>query len=537
MKTINTSIYTFENIIKEDCLYVDKTEYFYKLVTKKRGQFFMSRPRRFGKSLAISTLDAIFRGKRELFKGLKIYDMDYDWEEYPVVHIDFARTVMTDKGTFERSLGFDLDKIAEEYGVSCSDSSPGVKFKMLMNALKEKTGKDVVLLIDEYDKPLLDHMGSPEEAESWRKYMDSFYQVIKGSEKDIRFVFMTGVTKFAKVSIFSKLNNITDITMHRDYSEMFGYTQDELLKYFDEYLEDAVKTGIKDRSGNPFSKEGLIDEIKRWYDGFKFSKYGKNVYNPVSIGQFMDNSYEFKNYWFSTGTPTFLMELLKKNSITVEDVAKATIVSDSFEVFNVSELSGDRVNTDTIIEMLYQTGYLTLDGEVPGFLSEIYQLRFPNYEVETSFKENLVDAYMGQNPLSLGQKLYMSASEGDTNEMMDLLSSYFAGFPYDIQIKAEKYYQSMVKVIFEMCGMDVSTEEKTNTGRIDAVLDAGDHLYIIEFKLNKTSDEALSQIDDKKYAQKYILPAREKGLTVHKLGINFSYAEGERNITEWKEEL
>ena len=325
MKTINTSIYTFENIIKEDCLYVDKTEYFYKLVTKKRGQFFMSRPRRFGKSLAISTLDAIFRGKRELFKGLKIYDMDYDWEEYPVVHIDFARTVMTDKGTFERSLGFDLDKIAEEYGVSCSDSSPGVKFKMLMNALKEKTGKDVVLLIDEYDKPLLDHMESPEEAESWRKYMDSFYQVIKGSEKDIRFVFMTGVTKFAKVSIFSKLNNITDITMHRDYSEMFGYTQDELLKYFDEYLEDAVKTGIKDRRGNPFSKEGLIAEIKRWYDSFKFSEDGKNVYNPVSIGQFMDNRYKFKNYWFSTGTPTFLMELLKKNSITVEDVAKATI--------------------------------------------------------------------------------------------------------------------------------------------------------------------------------------------------------------------
>ena len=379
MKHINTSIYTFENIIKEDCLYVDKTEYFYKLVTKKSGQFFMSRPRRFGKSLAISTLDAIFRGKRELFKGLKIYDMDYDWEEYPVIHIDFARTVMPDQETLSESLGNILDSIAGEYDVSCEGSHPGIKLEVLIRFLKEKTGKDVVLLIDEYDKPLLDHMESPEEAEGWRKYMDSFYQVIKGSEKDLRFVFMTGVTKFAKLSIFSKLNNITDITMHRDYSEMFGYTQEELLEYFDEYLEDAVKTGIKDRSGNPFSREGLIAEIKRWYDGFKFSEDGKNVYNPVSIGQFMDNRYKFKNYWFSTGTPAFLVGLLKKNRLTVEDVSEADMSVGAFEVFDVC------------------------------------RLRFPNYEVEWSFKENLVSAYMGKDPITFGRKLRKSAREGERN--------------------------------------------------------------------------------------------------------------------------
>ena len=243
MKEISTSTYTFENLINGHYLYVDKTDYFYKLVKTPRGQFFLSRPRRFGKSLAISTLEAIFKGKRELFNGLKIYDLDYEWKEYPVIHIDFAAVVMVDRDVFFRSLNILLDDIAESYGVICADTDPAIKFQTLIKNLNKKTGSDVVLLIDEYDKPLLDHMSTPEEAEKWRGFMDAFYQVIKGSESMLRFVFITGVTRFAKVSIFSKLNNITDITMHSDYSEMIEGQQADFCFKIPDDLADTGGTG------------------------------------------------------------------------------------------------------------------------------------------------------------------------------------------------------------------------------------------------------------------------------------------------------
>ena len=536
MKPINTSTYTFAKLIEGGSLYVDKTDYFYKLVTSEGGQFFISRPRRFGKSLAISTLDAIFKGKKELFKGLKIYDMDYDWKEYPVIHIDFAATVMTDQDMLSESLGIILDRIAEGYGVKCESKHPAIKFGKLIHELRNKTGNDVVLLIDEYDKPLLDHMRTPEEALSWREYMDAFYQVIKGSESDLRFVFITGVTKFAKVSIFSKLNNITDITMSRDYSEMFGYTQDELLFYFDEYLDDAVKNGATDNMGNLLTKDKLIAEIARWYDGFKFSEYGSNVYNPVSLGQFMSNHYEFNNYWFSTGTPSFLMRLIRKNGIVDSDISEAIMSRNMFETFDVAELAGDDVPDERIHQMLYQTGYLTIKSGLPGVAGRRLALGFPNMEVRLSFESNLFTAYTKKDAETFGERLQTKAMNGDTAGMIEGLKTYFASFPYNIQIKQEKYYQSMVRIIFEMSGMEFVTEDVTNIGRIDGVLKTDKHLYIIEFKLNKDADDALSQIDEKKYADKYILPAKEAGQTIHKLGINFCYDKDVRNITDWREE-
>lgn len=536
MKAVNTSTYTFEKLINGNCIYVDKTEYFYKLVTGKGGMYFMSRPRRFGKSLAVSIFDAIFRGKKDLFRDLKIYDMDYDWEVYPVIRLDFASEVLLTKEQFDQSLKESLKWIAKEYGITEDNGSPAVFFKKLIRSLKKKTGKNVVLLIDEYDKPLLDHLSSPEEAEEWQKYMDSFYQIIKGSEADLRFVFMTGVTKFAKVSVFSKLNNLDDLTMNRDYSEMFGYTQEELVQYFNGYLDDAVSKAVCDEEGNVLDKDALLAEIKRWYDGFKFSEYGSNVYNPVSIGQFMNGHYEFSNYWFATGTPTFLMDILKRNGITDMELSGISMDKDMFNTFDAVELAGEGVPKERIYQMLYQTGYLTIDKGIrmPG--GGALMLRFPNLEVKRSFEKNLFLKYTGRDSGGFGAALGFRAVKGDTEGMIELLKSYFASFPYDIQIKHEKYYQSMVRIMFEMSGMKFLTEDMTNTGRIDGVLEAGEHLYIIEFKLNRTSDEALAQIDEKKYAEKYILPAKEKGLKLHKLGINFCYDKDVRNITEWKEE-
>jgi len=530
MKHINTSIYTFENLIKGNLLYVDKTQYMYKLVSAVGGQYFLSRPRRFGKSITVSTLDAIFHGKKELFKGLYIYDTDYDWKEHPVIRVDFAAEIVTDIDSINNSLKRTFDIIAESYGVENVGDSPAAMFKNMIYALNEKYGTGVVLLIDEYDKPILDHMNTPEEAEKYRGYMDSFYQVIKGSESMLRFVFITGVTKFAKVSIFSKLNNIFDITMHDDYAAMLGYTEQELVDNFGEYIEAAAE-----KHGKSF--DAMCDDIRRWYDGFKFTDNGENMYNPVSIGSFFNNTYKFENYWFATGTASFLVKLLKKNRLVLSDLECVMISSDSFNTFDVARLASDMVDTEQIMQMLYQTGYLTLDKVVVQE-PKMYSLRFPNKEVANSFASNLLNVYAGpRGAMSFVGQIVRGAMDGSTEGMIEALKSFFSGLPYDIQIKSEKYYQSIVYTIFKMCGMNVMTELRTNVGRIDAVMTIADHMYIIEFKLNRSADAALEQIDEKKYADSFILPARESGKTIHKLGINFCCDEDVRNITGWKEEV
>jgi len=530
MKDISTGIYTFEKLITEGKLYVDKTKYIYNIAKESSGYYFLSRPRRFGKSLTVSTLDALFHGKKELFKGLYIYDTDYDWKEYPVIHIDFGRIDITDRNTMSSGLSKMLRRIADGYGISLDEESAPNLFESLIFGLNQKFNAQVVLLIDEYDKPILDHMNSPEEAEKYRNYMDSFYQVIKGSESMLRFVFITGVTKFAKVSIFSKLNNIFDISMHEKYAEMFGYTEAELVEYFDEYIDAAVqKIGVE--------KKELLEDIRTWYDGFRFCEGAEAVYNPVSIGMFMQNSYKFRNYWFSTGTPTFLMKLLRKNCIVLGDLKDAIMSGSSIDTFDVTRLASDKVDKPTIIQMLYQTGYLTLD-KVLIDIPVTYGLRFPNYEVEQSFSENLLNEYTGPSGTDgIVMGIIKSGNDGDTAEMMEYMKTFFSELPYDIQIKSEKYYQSIVYTIFKMCGMKVMTELRTNIGRIDAVMTVGDQVYIIEFKLNRSADVALEQINEKKYADGFILPARRDGKTIHKLGINFCCSEDVRNVTDWQEEV
>jgi len=482
-----------------------------------------------------TTLEAIFRGKRELFEGLYIAGQNYDWQEYPVIRIDFARMDITNLRLLQSSLSDRLQKIAENYNITIRGDSPAQLFSSLVEKLYESRGRGVVILIDEYDKPIFEHIEEKEAAEEFRRFLSSFYQIIKGAEAQERFVFLTGVTRLAKLSIFSKLNNLFDLTMHRDFACMMGYTQAELEENFADRLDAAAAKGVEDEYGNRLDRAGIVEGLKRWYDGFCFSAEGEKVYNPVSVGQFFLNQCNYSNYWFATGTPRFIVDLMKQNEMTVADVSGARLSRGEMDAFDVADIAGDGLQKSRILTLLQQTGYLTIEAFLPR-PRPFYRLRFPNKEVEDSFSESLIKSYTGKREVDDWVLDVSDAAEcGHTSDMIEIFKGFIADLPYDIQIKDEKYYQSLIFLICKVCGMDVQAEVSTNIGRIDAVLDAGTHLYIMKFKLNKSAGVALQQIDDKQYAQKYILPARKKGQVLHKLGINFSYAEEDRNITDWQE--
>ena len=539
LKEITTSLYTFPDLIENNCLYVDKTAYIYKLLKVTKGQFFCARPRRFGKSLTIATLEAVFRGRRELFDGLYLGSTDYDWQVHPVIHIDFTQCVMDTMPQLQKSLCRNLQWIAKDYEIQLpSDDDPTLMFDTLIKSLYNKTGKEVVLLIDEYDKPVFEHLDNTEDAELYRTFLSSFYQIIKGAESILRFTFLTGVTKVAKLSVFSKLNHLVDITMRPEFACMFGYTQQEFETAFSDWIDAAVADGVCSFQGQPLDRSGLLAAIKDWYDGFRFAAGAETVYNPVSIGNFFQNSHIFSNFWFATGTPTFLVQLLKRNRLTVTDLYGITLNESYLDTFDIAELAGDDVPDERILDLLFQAGYLTIDGLATSMGQRIYTMRFPNREVAYAFEQFLLLAYIyPRTPTKWQVQLYRSAHDGRTADMIETWKDFFAGLPYDIQIKAEKYYQSIIYTICRLCGMDILTEVATNKGRIDAVLDAGAHLYIFEFKLHKTADAALAQIDTKTYAEKYLHTAREKHQTIHAVGINFSYAPDDRTITDWNEEL
>jgi len=538
MKDISISTYSFPKLIRGGCLYVDKTMYIHKLASVPNGQFFMARPRRFGKSLTVSTLESLFKAERDLFNGLYIDSAPYDWKEYPVIHIDFARTPTNSLETMSRKLSMILSRIASSYGTSIAEDSPEMMFSDLIVTLHDKFKSDVVLLVDEYDKPLLDHLDDRDKDTviKFRTFMDNFYQVIKGYEEFFRFIFITGVTRFSKVSIFSKLNNLDDITMRRDYSCMLGYTQDELERDFSEHIDKALIDGVSTFAGEKLDldRSRLLSTLKEMYDGFRFSPSTPSVYNPVSVGTFFVSGGVLDNYWFSTATPSFLVKLLSRNDISLFDISSAYISSASRDTFDVAELSGPTTDNGTIYQLMYQSGYLTLeDGTSKG--ATTIPLRFPNKEVENSFLSSLFTSYTSRNPDKVSDELREAAMEGDTPLMIEIMQTVFASIPYGIQIGQEKYFQSIAYILFRLCGMRMSAEEQTNLGRIDGVLEAGAHTYIIEFKIWQSAEKAMEQIESRKYAQKYALPSRKAGVTLHRLAIAFVYGDGVRNIGSWKE--
>ena len=516
-KELNTSTYNFKGIIESNCMYVDKTEYIYKMVSKYNGQFFLSRPRRFGKSITLSTLESYFKGDKELFKGLYIYDKDdIEWKKHPIIKLSMSAVSSTSTEELDKKLCYDLEYIAETYELELKRDGASEKFKELILKLYNKH-TIVVVLIDEYDKPILDNIADTEEVLKIRTFLKSFYGMVKAMEEYLRFTFITGVSKFTQVSVFSDLNNLDDITMDEEYSTICGFTQEECEKYFDEWIEENAKK-------NKMTKKDYLEKLRVLYNGVRFSRKEIKIYNPVSFTKAM-NKGNFDHYWFETGTPSMLLKLLKQNNYDIINFEGLKLKSAAFSSYEVDRIS--------IEALLYQTGYLTIK-EYDEKKDE-YILSYPNMEVKTAFIEYLADYFTpinkAQYPTLLGH-LEEGLIENDLDKIFNkVLIVFYAKIEYNIKLKHEKYYQTIFYVLFMMLGIRIKTEVHTNDGRMDAVIKTDTHIYIFEFKLDKTTDEAIKQIKDKEYYNKYLLDERELVL----VGVNFDSDNG--SIKEWKKEV
>jgi hypothetical protein len=478
MKKLPVGIQTFSKLIKGNYLYVDKTEEIYKLLSGGGQSYFLSRPRRFGKSLLISTLKEIFSGNKELFKGLWIYDK-WEWEEYPVIHLDFLGLEYEGREQLVKTLEFLLNQNAAVHGIQLTEDGYDKRFRELI--LKLSRENPVVILVDEYDKPLIDYVENDEieTARENRKVLKTFYGAIKGADEYLKFVFITGVSKFSKVSIFSGLNNPDDISVGNRFSTLLGYTHQELLYYF------------KDRLG-----ELPVETIKKWYNGYSWD--GRNfVYNPLSI-LYLFTTGEFDNYWFSTGTPTFLTKLIrakKRNILEFDNLPASSFAFDSYDIEDME-----------IIPLLFQTGYLTIKEIIIKKEKKKYRLGYPNKEVRDSFMTYLFREYTQQD-LTLNTRLLERMSEAieenDMDRLMEEMKSLFASIPYHIFIgEKEAYYHSIIYLILRLCGAHIAAEDPTNIGRLDAVLETETKIHILEFKIG-SEQEALEQIKQKRYHEKY----------------------------------
>jgi Protein of unknown function (DUF1703)./Predicted AAA-ATPase. len=525
---INTSNSSFRALRENNAIYVDKTDYLHSLIAVD-GQYFLSRPRRFGKSLTLSTLEAIFKGERELFKGLKIDALDYDWKPYPVIHIDFGLCSSQNANALNIWLTDQLNRIAGDYSVAFNLQSkePAALFDYLI----AKLGK-VVVLVDEYDKVLSDNIDNPN-AEELRSALGSFFQVIKADSKHVRFCLITGVTRYAKMSVFSQMNNLKDISMNREFACLLGYTQEELEHYFDTYIDEGCKQ-------TALSKAEYLSRVKQVYNGSRFFPSSPSLYNPVSVGSFFaDGGLDFNFYWASTGTTKLLIDIAKHVDFNILDLDNLCLDKEDMANFDVLRFSPsspdyDTLNASMLIELLYQTGYLTLKA---GNSNTLLEFEFPNDEVRTSFASSLYSGiYRELAPMEKTVRaLALTAfSKGDTKKAVDSLSSLFAAIPYSLTAPNEYSFQACAyTMLLTMGAKRIVAEEQTNNGRIDLVLEEDKHLYIIEFKFEKDGKTALAQIKTNRYHEKY-LPLRE-WKTIHLLGINF--AEQSRNIDTWEEEI
>ena len=528
MKSIDVGISSFCKLIEDNNIYVDKTDIIYNLMTCGSTYFFCSRPRRFGKTLTVSTLEAIFKGKKDLFKGLKIYEKDYDWKEYPVIHIDFGQINATDAEMLKKSLKKAVKNLSIEYAVEFDKEA---EYYDAWSDLIKKVAKNskVVILIDEYDKILSSNIYNPE-VEKMRDVLRGFFEVIKAQYELIRFAFITGVTKFAKVSIFSSMNNLNDISMNEDYATLFGYTDEEIGLYFAEYIEKGLKaTGM--------SREEYMPKLANKYDGYRFSPESDiAVYNPVSIGSFFsDGGKLFKNYWIDTGNMKLLMDVAKKVRFDIsKDVARAIDV-DNITTFDILAMASKNISSAKYRSLLFQSGYLTIKG-VDEDNSNLLLLDFPNEEVATAYSKNILELYAGETTSDTFSELKIDKcfADGRVKDAIDRLKSIYEALPYDLAKNADElYYSSIFFSTMKALGAEIGSEIETKNGRVDAILKTEKHIYVFEFKRDQSADIALRQIHDKGYANQFDVDRKTK--TVHLVGINFSSKE--KNITEYKEEI
>lgn len=503
-------IQNFEKIREDGFVYVDKTRLIYELACS--GQYyFLSRPRRFGKSLLISTLDAYFSGKKELFKGLAMESLEKDWVAYPVLHLDLTGSRYLYLNDLKENLDQHLQRWETLYCVVEKAGDPAARFRAVIDSAYAKTGQKVVILIDEYEKPIIDNMDTPELMEQFRRELQGFYSVIKGKDEHIRFAFLTGVTKLGKMSVFSGLNNLYDISMDLKYSELCGISENELHAVFDGSVGELADF-------NGLTKEECYAKLERMYDGYHFNYRGAGVYNPFSVLNTFTGK-EFRMYWFNTGTPSFLVRYLKQGNYNLDNISKDEVPEEV--------LTGANYSSPAPMTLMYQTGYLTIKGYNPRF--NTYNLDYPNEEVKSGFLNSLSQVYA---PSLIGgnfsvSRFVMDIERGDVAGFMNRFTAFLSDNSYELQGDLELYFQNTMSVMLKMIGLYVKTEYHTSNGRIDIVFDTDKYVYVIELKRDQSPETALKQIEEKGYGKPFLTSGKQ----IIKLGINFSSAT--RTVDGW----
>ncbi len=521
MKEISVNVSSFERLRTQgDYMYVDKTAYVYSLVRSKlKNYYFISRPRRYGKSLMCSTLHALFDGKRELFRDLYIDKTDYSFEKYPVMHFNMALLSKVSYEAFLNDFQIAIMDEAESNGIMVERSEPST----MLNYVLKVAEKEVVIIIDEYDEPMIHTYEDKEKAERIRESFSQFYTVIKNRSEKIRFFFITGITKFSNMSIFSQMNNLTDLTFSDTCSAMFGYTEDELLSYFSDYIDEYMDRDDKEYKG----REDFIDAIREYYDGYRFSYDSPiKVYNPVSIGVFFNNKCRFRPYWVETGASTLALALAKDYHLERIISENPVIGLNAINTFDYSLLAEKELKDSQVLALILFTGYLTIkEGDSNGIV-----LTFPNTEVRKTFTESFVELFSGIDVSIFAIEGAKATRARNSRRLVDVLNAFFKEFPYTILDKKERSYQEVFYAFFLMIGgIRIDAEEATLLGRSDIVLTSSHDVYIIEMKVDGSADEALSQINTREYYSRYINTDKE----IHIIGMSFSSKS--REIEEWRE--
>jgi hypothetical protein len=504
-------IQSFEEIRKGDYCYVDKTAQIYQLV-KTGKYYFLSRPRRFGKSLLLSTLEAYFQGKKALFQGLAMETLEKDWTTYPVLHLDLNAQKYDTPEALINVLEENLQYWESLYGASESEIGVARRFNGVIRRAAEKTGKNVVVLVDEYDKPMLQAIGNEALLDEYRNTLKAFYGALKSMDGYLRFALLTGVTKFSKISVFSDLNNLEDISLQQAYNNLCGVTERELLENFEEGIRALGQH-------NDLTYEETCESLQQWYDGYHFSAHADGLYNPFSLLNAL-KSREFGSYWFETGTPTFLVELLLRSHYDLHRLTEELATADSLNGMDTMETNP--------VPILYQSGYLTIKGYDKRFRT--YTLGFPNREVEEGFIKFLLPFYSSTSKADSAFEIVNFVHEvesGKIDAFMRRLQSFFSDTPYELVRDLELHYQNVLFIVFKLLGFYTQAEYHTSEGRIDLVVKTDEYIYVMEFKLDGTAEEALKQIHDKHYA----LPFASDTRKLYKLGVNFSPVT--RNIEKW----
>ena len=509
-------IQTFEEIRKLDNLYIDKTEYIYRMTHTDGKYFFLSRPRRFGKSLLVSTFQSYFEGKKELFEGLAIEKLEKEWNEYPVLHFDLSKGKHMEKEQLNRYLLDIIEKQEARFDCKSNKIDVNIRLDDLINVVYQKTGKQVVVLIDEYDAPLLDVAHEKEKLDELRNTMRNFYSPLKGNESMLRFVFMTGITKFSQLSIFSELNNIKNVSMDEPYAGICGITKEELLTQMSDDI-DALAEHLE------LSREETIQELKNHYDGYHFTWPSPDVFNPYSLlNCFADGRMD--DYWFGSGTPTYLINMMRKYEFLPADLGETIEVGKK-------DFDAPTETMTTIVPLLYQSGYVTIKGyDKP---TRLYQLALPNQEIRVGLYGSLLPHYLTDKSAKANTtiaKMSVLVKKGDMDAAFCLMNDFLETVPYCDNTNYEGHWQQTLYIMFALLtNYDILVEQHTAKGRIDITMETADTIYVMELKFNKSAEEALAQIEAKHYVDAF----KMSGKKMVKIGLNFSVKD-EVNSLEWK---